>query len=92
MIGNKKRTSKRVAFGHDFGSKMVGIDGTWNVRCRVEDVSVTGAKVRVFSPLQAKMSKEEFFLVITADGKVKRRSKLIWTKSNLVGLAFIEEG
>ncbi len=91
MSGNK-RISKRVAFGHDFESKMVGIDGTWNVRCRVEDVSITGAKIRVFNPIHAKMSKEEFFLVITADGKVKRRSKLIWTKSTLVGLAFVDEG
>lgn len=91
MNGNK-RVSKRVVFGHDFGSLMIGVDGTWRVRCRVEDVSQTGARVRVFNPIHRKIREEEFFLVITADGKVKGRSKLIWTKNAAVGLAFVAEG
>lgn len=96
MVGRQtsgnKRVSRRVVFGHDFGSLMIGVDGTWRVRCRVEDISQTGARVRVFSPIHRKIRDEEFFLVMTADGKVKRRSKLIWTKNASVGLAFVAEG
>jgi hypothetical protein len=38
------------------------------------------------------MTTEEFFLVMTSDGNVRRRSKLVWTKDSKIGVEFIEEG
>ena len=86
-----KRAGKRVGFDQSFGSTLMGVDGTWSLNCRVEDISASGAKVRIFSSIAAKMRAEEFFLMVTSDGKVKRRSKLVWDKGRNIGLEFIVE-
>lgn len=91
-MGVNKRTTKRVALDQDFNSTLIGIDGTWQKRCRIEDISDSGARIKVFQPIGARMRNEEFFLVVTGDAKVRRRSKLVWAKNTSAGVIFVATG
>lgn len=88
MSGNK-RAAKRVALDQDFNSTLIAIDGTWQKRCRIENISDSGARIKVFQPIGARMRNEEFFLVVTGDAKVRRRSKLVWAKNAVAGVTFV---
>ena len=83
-----KRAAKRVGFDRSIDAVAIAADGTWSVKGQLEDISATGAKFHVFNPINARMRSEEFFLVMTPDGKVKRRSKLIWEKKGRIGIGF----
>jgi hypothetical protein len=86
---DEKRTAKRVGFDHAFDANVMAVDGTWSLMSRVEDVSETGAKLHVFGKINPRMKTDEFFLVMTSSGKVKRRSKLVWEKKGRIGITFI---
>ena len=87
-MAQKKRIAKRVGFDQAIDAVAIAVDGTWSVKGQLEDISATGAKFHVFSPINARMRSEEFFLIMTSDGKVKRRSKLIWEKKGRIGIGF----
>ena len=89
QMANIKRIAKRVDFDRVMDSIALAADGTWSVRGRLLDISTTGAKFLVFEPINDRMRSEEFFLVMTADGKVKRRARLIWEKKSRLGLGFV---
>ncbi len=88
---HEKRIAKRANFDPPFGDVAVAVaaDGTWSVKGRLEDISATGGKFRILSEFNARMRSEEFFLVITPDGRVKRRSKLVWEKAPWIGIKFV---
>jgi hypothetical protein len=83
------RTAKRVVFDRAFDSTVMAIDGTWSLTGRLEDISASGAKLHVFGKVNPRMKTDEFFLVMTSNGKVTRRSKLIWENSGHIGVAFV---
>jgi hypothetical protein len=87
-VAKNKRVAKRVGFDHGIDAIAIAADGTWSIKGQLEDISATGAKFHTFNPINARMRSEEFFLVMTSDGKVKRRSKLIWEKSGRIGIGF----
>jgi len=87
-MAKNKRVAKRVGFDRAIDAVAIAADGTWSVKGHLEDISATGAKFHIFNPINARMRSEEFFLVMTNDGKVKRRSKLIWEKSGRIGIGF----
>lgn len=87
---NDKRHTKRVSFEEGFEISAVAIDGTWSVRGRIGDVSDTGAKFRALSPLSERMRTEEFFVFLTPNQKVHRRSILVWEDRGLLGIKFVE--
>lgn len=89
QMANIKRMAKRVDFERIMDSVALAVDGTWSVRGRLLDISTTGAKFHVLEPTNDRMRSEEFFLVMTADGRVKRRAKLIWEKKSRLGLGFV---
>ncbi len=91
-MGVNKRITKRVVLDQDFNSALIGIDGTWQTRCRIENISDSGARIKVFQPIGTRMRNEEFFLVVTGDAKVRRRSKLVWAKSTVAGVTFVATG
>lgn len=78
-----------MEFDQALGSIIMAADGTWTSNCRVDDISASGAKLKIFGHLNARMRTEEFFLLMTADGKVKRRAKLVWENSSELGVQFI---
>jgi hypothetical protein len=84
-----KRTAKRVGFDHGFDTTVMAIDGTWSLTGRLEDISETGAKFHVFGKVNPRMKIDEFFLVMTNNGKVNRRSKLIWENGSRIGVVFV---
>lgn len=84
------RAARRVNFDHGFEIAAVAIDGTWSVRGRLSDISETGAKFRALSPLTDRMRTEEFFVFLTPDKKVNRRSQLVWERKGQVGLKFVK--
>lgn len=71
---------------------IVGGDGTWSIKSRLEDISVNGARIHLLGPGNPQMTKEEFLLVMTRDGNVRRRSKLVWPKDSRIDVEFVEEG
>ncbi len=75
QMANIKRIAKRVDFDRVMDSIALAADGTWSVRGRLLDISTTGAKFLVFEPINDRMRSEEFFLVMTADGKVEKTRK-----------------
>lgn len=86
---NGKRAGKRVSFDRQFNSVAMAADGTWSIQSRVEDISATGARLYVLGQINPRMKAEEFFLLMTPDGKVKRRSKYVWEKKGRVGVQFV---
>lgn len=89
MDKRNKRTTKRVVIEHEHEVNAVAIDGTWSVAGRLKDVSEGGAKLFVFDNINERMRNEEFFLTLTADGKVSRRAKLLWELKQWIGVRFV---
>jgi len=83
-----RRVPKRVGFEH--GISAVSIDGTWCVTGMLIDISKSGAKLRIFGNISERLRSEEFFLLITPDGRVKRRARMIWEKNRAIGVQFLE--
>lgn len=89
MSKPEKRTAKRVEFEDSIATTVVAIDGAWSITGRLFDVSDSGAKVRLSGEIIERMRHEEFFLMITPDGKVSRRAKMVWERKQYVGVHFL---
>lgn len=89
MSKPEKRTAKRVAFEDSFDTKVVALDGTWSIAGRLYDVSDSGARVRLSGEIIERLRHEEFFLMITRDGRVSRRARMAWERKQYVGVRFV---
>jgi hypothetical protein len=89
MTKRDKRTNKRVAFDQRIACTAVAVDGTWSIQGRIDDVSETGAKFSTPGKVDERIRREEFFLVLTSDGKVNRRCKIVWENSQSFGIRFV---
>lgn len=89
MSMQDKRRRKRVAFDNGYDTTLIAIDGTWSLNARVHDISDSGAKLRIGGEMPERARKEEFFLMITPDGKVSRRAKIVWIDGCHVGILFV---
>lgn len=83
-----KRKSDRVHFERGYEASIMGIDGTWQRRCLLEDVSPTGAKLMIEGAVGG-LNLKEFFLVLSRVGNAYRRCELIWIKGDTIGLRFL---
>ncbi len=90
MSDGEKRKGPRVRLDHARRARMMGIDGTWQRECIIEDVSDGGAKLAVASieglPLK------EFFLVLSSTGLAYRHCKLAWVNGDQIGVSFLRRG
>jgi len=86
----ERRHTDRVEFERGYTARIVAIDGTWQRDCRLEDVSDTGAKLKVRGSI-AGLKTEEFFLMLTAHGKAHRRCERVWVNGPELGVRFIKE-
>lgn len=90
MSSGEKRKGPRVRLDHARRARMMGIDGTWQRECIVQDVSDGGAKLAVTSieglPLK------EFFLVLSPTGLAYRHCKLVWVNGDQIGVSFQQRG
>jgi hypothetical protein len=67
MANSQRRKSARVAFEKGIPVSIMGIDGTWRRHCSMEDVSQTGARLRVDDSIQG-LNLREFFLLLSSTG------------------------
>lgn len=67
------------------------LDGTWRRSGVIEDVSDTGAKLKVEESL-AGLNLKEFFLVLSSRGLAYRRCELVWVGGERLGASFIRLG
>ena len=91
MASVNNRKADRVAFDVDVGVQIMGIDGTWARRCKLENVSETGASLSIEGPLEG-LPLKEFFLVLSATGLAYRRCELAWVNGSQIGARFLKPG
>jgi PilZ domain len=65
---------------------ILNADGSLFGMCTMLDVSVTGAKVKLEGATEAP---NEFILLLSKDGKVRRRCKVLWRKETEIGVQFV---
>jgi hypothetical protein len=87
-MSEEKRTGRRVRFEQVVQARMMGIDGTWQRECVVDDVSDGGAKLRVNDTIEG-LPLQEFFLVLSSTGLAYRHCKLAWVNGDQVGVSFL---
>lgn len=89
MSMQEKRGKKRVAFDNWYDTTLIAIDGTWSLNAKLHDISDCGAKLHISGEVAERACKEEFFLMITPDGKVSRRAKVVWKDGSHIGIHFV---
>ena len=87
-MSEEKRTGRRVRFEQVVQARMMGIDGTWQRECVVDDVSDGGAKLRVNDTIEG-LPLQEFFLVLSSTGLAYRHCRLAWVNGDQVGVSFL---
>lgn len=87
-MSDEKRTGRRVRFEQVVQARMMGIDGTWQRECVVDDVSDGGAKLRVNDTIEG-LPLQEFFLVLSSTGLAYRHCRLAWVNGDQVGVSFL---
>jgi hypothetical protein len=81
------RKARRVVFERGYDAQMMAIDGTWRRACKIEDISDTGAKLSVDSPING-LPLKEFFLLLSSTGLAFRRCELAWVNGDSLGVVF----
>lgn len=84
------RKSDRVSFASGLAVYIMAIDGSWRRDCKVLDISATGARLATEESLTG-LNLKEFFLVLSASGRVSRRCGLIRVNGEEMGVSFIAE-
>ena len=88
-MASDRRKDDRVTFERGFGARMMGIDGTWQRQCRMEDISELGAKLTVLGSID-RLPLKEFFLLLSSTGLAYRRCELAWVNGDQIGVNFIK--
>jgi hypothetical protein len=87
-MGTNKRQTGRVRFENGYGASIAALDGTWQRRCLVDDVSQTGAKLLVMGSIEG-LDVREFFLVLSTTGPIRRRCLKAWVNGDTIGVRFV---
>lgn len=88
-MGFNNRKTERVHFEFGYTAAIMAIDGTWQRRCMIEDISKTGARLTIEGSLE-NLKLDEFFLVLSRSGQAHRRCQLVWLKGDSIGLRFLQ--
>jgi hypothetical protein len=78
------RKSERKVFRKP--AAILNADGSLFGMCTMLDVSATGAKIE---PQVATEVPNEFILLLSNDGKVRRRCKISWRTETEIGVQFV---
>jgi hypothetical protein len=87
MSEAEKRQTRRVRFDSAVPARMMGIDGTWQRECMVDDISDGGAKLIVSGSI-GNLPLQEFFLVLSSTGLAYRHCKLAWVNGEQIDVSF----
>jgi hypothetical protein len=82
MSSNRRRSVRRTI---GYGATIVAPDRAWTRKCRVLDISQSGAKLALedLSGLP-----DDFLLMLSERGGPKRRCRLVWTTDDQIGVEF----
>ena len=69
---------------------IMGIDGTWRRECTMQEVSDSGAKLRIESSING-LHLKEFFLVLSSTGLAFRRCEIDWVNGDQIGAKFVKQ-
>jgi hypothetical protein len=71
---------------------VLGRNGSIFCECAMMDVSATGAKLVLSAAESPKKieTPDEFELVLSHNGRVRRRCRVSWRSDNAIGIRFIE--
>ena len=86
MSGTEERRAKRKSFSYA-GAIDVGV-GNELLPCEIADISDGGARVVVFT--NPNELPDNIALVLSPNGKVRRRCRVAWRSDTEIGLQFIK--
>lgn len=82
-MSSNRRKSVRRAIG--YGATIVAPDAAWTRKCRVLDISQSGARLALEQPGEIA---KDFVLMLSENGGPKRRCHVVWTADGQVGVEF----
>jgi hypothetical protein len=82
--------ASRVTFARGIDVEIVAIDGTWNRKCTMMDVSEMGAKLVLKTSIVG-LSLKQFFLLLSSTGAAFRRCELSWINGEQIGANFLSK-
>ncbi len=84
------RKADRVQLEHKYPVNLMGVDGTWQRKCTLMDVSATGARLEVEGTIEV-LKAQEFFLLLSSTGLAFRRCELVRVDGPIIGVKFVLE-
>jgi PilZ domain-containing protein len=81
-IQNRKHPRRHV---QQFGM-ILNSDGSVPVRCTMVDVSASGARLKLNATSEVP---DEFTLVLSREGRVRRRCQIVWRREDMMGIRFL---
>jgi hypothetical protein len=82
MSSNRRKSVRRTI---GYSATIVAPDGSWTRKCRVIDVSESGARIALE---QAAELPKDFVLSLAERGRPMRRCHLVWTADDQIGVEF----
>jgi hypothetical protein len=86
MFDNRRRAVRRKV---RWQAAVIAVDGSWQHKCTIIDVSTSGAQVSLNAAIALP---REFFLAFTKSGRVSRLCELVWRADTKLGVRFAHEG
>lgn len=87
-MSKERRRAGRVEFAKGHVGRIIGIDGSWFRECIVDDVSSTGARLSIEGSIGG-LPLEEFFLILSNNGRPHRRCQKVWLSGDEIGVRFL---
>ena len=82
-MSSNRRKSVRRSIG--YGASIVAPDASWTRKCRVIDISASGAKLALEEPGQLP---KDFVLMLSERGGPTRRCHVVWETGDQLGVEF----
>lgn len=82
-MSSNRRKSVRRAIG--YGATILASDGSWSRKCRIIDISQSGAKLGLDQPADLP---QDFLLALSQRARPTRRCRVVWTANDQVGVQF----
>jgi len=70
------------------GARIVRADGSALGNCVMADFSATGARLKVEAPDSLP---DQFIILLSHDGKLRRQCSVAWRSNNAVGVRFVAQ-
>ena len=82
-MGSERRTTRRNVNQY---ARILLSNGSMASFCTMMDVSAGGAKLRLNDTIEMP---QEFILVLSRSGAVRRRCRMVWQRGDVIGVRFI---